>query len=255
MTNRYIFDARISERKFKDLLKMFCADVAALSASKLAVVNRKTSQRIYEVLRRRVVELALEEARPFTGEVEIDESYFGPRRVRGRRGRGAGGKTPVIGLLKRGGKVFTGVVKSCSRAELESIIQGQVLSQATVYTDGWLGYDGLLLSGYKHRRILITTKTSLPAAKTTLTASRAFGATPSSASSSCAAFARNSSFFTLKNRIGAGILERITSTLFYSKTFAENRSNLGKTQRLNVRRFADGKYIRWVLGSSAIVRA
>ena len=153
MTNRYIFDARISERKFKDLLKMFCADVAALSASKLAVVNRKTSQRIYEVLRRRVVELALEEARPFTGEVEIDESYFGPRRVRGRRGRGAGGKTPVIGLLKRGGKVFTGVVKSCSRAELEPIIKGQVLSQATVYTDGWLGYDGLLLRGYKHRRI------------------------------------------------------------------------------------------------------
>jgi hypothetical protein len=37
---------------------------------------------------------------------------FGPR-----RGRGAGGKTPVIGLLKRGGKVFTGVVKNCSRAE------------------------------------------------------------------------------------------------------------------------------------------
>ena len=132
---------------------MFCADVAALSASKLAVVNRKTSQRIYELLRRRVVELAREEARPFTGEVEIDESYFGPRRVRGRRGRGAGAQTPVIGLLKRGGKVFTGVVKSCSRAELEPIIKGQVLSQATVYTDGWLGYDGLLLRGYKHRRI------------------------------------------------------------------------------------------------------
>jgi len=132
---------------------MFCADVAALTASKLVGVNRKTSQRVYELLRRRVVELAVEEARPFTGEVEIDESYFGPRRVRGRRGRGAGGKTPVIGLLKRGGKVFTGVVKNCSRAELEPIIKGQVLSKATVYTDGWLGYDGLLLSGYKHRRI------------------------------------------------------------------------------------------------------
>jgi transposase len=153
MTNRYIFDARISEHKFKGLLKMFCTDVPALSASKLTVVNRKTSQRIYELLRRRVVKLAMEEAWPFTGEVEIDECYFGPRRVRGRRGRGAGGKTPVIGLLKRGGKVFTGVVKNCSKAELEPIIKGQVLSQTTVYTDGWLGYDGLLLSGYKHRRI------------------------------------------------------------------------------------------------------
>ena len=60
--------------------------------------------------------MAMEEARPFTGEVEIDESYFGPRRVRGWCGRGAGGKTPVIGLLKRSGKVFIGVVKNCSRA-------------------------------------------------------------------------------------------------------------------------------------------
>jgi transposase len=126
MENRYIREARISERKFKELLMMFCVDVPALTASALTRVNRKTSQRIYGLLRRRVVELALEEARPFTGEVEIDESYFGPRRVRGRRGRGAGGKTPVIGLLKRGGKVFTSVVANCSRAELEPVIKGQV---------------------------------------------------------------------------------------------------------------------------------
>src|SRR6266446_5065912 len=143
MTNRYICDARISERKFKELLKMFCADITALTASKLVAVNRKTSQRVYEVLRRRVVELATQEARPFTGEVEIDESYFGARRVRGKRGRGAGGKTPVIGLLKRGGKVFTEIVQNCSKAELEPIIKGQVLSKTTVYTDDWLGYDGL----------------------------------------------------------------------------------------------------------------
>ena len=66
-------------------------------SSKLAGVNRYTSQRIYERLRRRVVEMAMENARLFTGEVEIDESYFGPRRVRRRRGRGAGGKTSVLG--------------------------------------------------------------------------------------------------------------------------------------------------------------
>ena len=58
----------------------------------------------------------MEEARPFTGEVEIDESYFGPRRVRGRRGRGAGGKTPVTlaaqtrrqSLHRRGEKLLQG---------------------------------------------------------------------------------------------------------------------------------------------------
>ena len=38
----------------------------------------------------------------FSGEVEVDESYFGSKR-KGKRGRGAAGKVPVFGLLKRGG--------------------------------------------------------------------------------------------------------------------------------------------------------
>ena len=33
-----------------------------------------------------------------TGVFELDESYFGAKRVRGKRGRGATGKTPVFGL-------------------------------------------------------------------------------------------------------------------------------------------------------------
>lgn len=34
----------------------------------------------------------------FTGEIELDESYFGAKRVRGKRGRGAYGKTIVFGV-------------------------------------------------------------------------------------------------------------------------------------------------------------
>ena len=46
----------------------------------------------------------------FDGEIELDESYFGGIR-KGKRGRGAGGKTAVFGLLKRNGKVYTSCVK------------------------------------------------------------------------------------------------------------------------------------------------
>ena len=83
----------------------------------------------------------------------MDESYFGARRVRGKRGRGAAGKTPVIGLLKRGEQVFVSVVRDCSRKELLPIIQGKVLAEATIYTDGWKAYDSLVTNGYKHHRI------------------------------------------------------------------------------------------------------
>ena len=91
---------------------------------------------------------------PFHGELEADESYFGPRRVRGRRGRGAGGKTIVFGLLKRGDQVYTEIVPNASKATLQAIIRGKADLQAVLHTDGWRGYDGLVEIGYdKHRRV------------------------------------------------------------------------------------------------------
>jgi transposase len=82
-------------------------------------VNKNTTHRLYALLRHRVVALAEAVARPFVGGiVEIDESYFGPRRMRGKRGRGVGRKISVIGLLKRAGKVFAQVVPNCSKTEL-----------------------------------------------------------------------------------------------------------------------------------------
>ena len=143
----------MSEAMFRRILKLFCADIPALTAAGLAGLSVQSTQSLYDGLRLRILALTMEEARPFAGEVEIDESYFGPRRVRGKRGRGAGGKTPVIGLLKRGGKVFTEIVENCSKQALMPIIKGQVLSEATVYTDGWKSYDGLVLDGYQHHRI------------------------------------------------------------------------------------------------------
>ena len=91
---------------------------------------------------------SLKEQEKELGEFELDESYFGARRVRGKRGRGAAGKTPVFGLLKRNGKVFVTVVPNCSREELMPIIQGEI----TIHTDGWKAYDGLILNGYNHYR-------------------------------------------------------------------------------------------------------
>ena len=88
-----------------------------------------------------------------SGEFELDESYFGAKRVRGKRGRGAAGKTPVFGLLKRDGNVYVEIVENCSRAQLMPIIQGKILEGSTIHTDGWKAYDGLVLNGYDHYRV------------------------------------------------------------------------------------------------------
>ena len=153
MKNKYVKGARISERKFREVLRYFAHDLPVLTAAKLCGLNYRTVHRLCALLRQRVVAQAVQESPPLGGEVEIDESYFGPRRVRGKRGRGAGGKIPVIGLHKRGENVYLSVVKNCSKAELMPIITGRVLEGADIYTDGWKAYDGLVLKGYEHHRI------------------------------------------------------------------------------------------------------
>ena len=88
----------------------------------------------------------------FGGEVEVDESYFGGRR-KGKRGRGAAGKIPVFGLLKRGGKVYTKIIPDASGATLMPIIECKVIPDSIVYSDSWRGYNVLDVSDFKHYRI------------------------------------------------------------------------------------------------------
>ena len=91
---------------------------------------------------------------PFQGEIEVDESYFGARRVKGKRGRGAKGKTIVFGLLKREGKVYTEIVPDAQKATLQAIIRGKDSVESIIYSDKWIGYDGLVDVGYdKHFRV------------------------------------------------------------------------------------------------------
>ncbi|PJC56468.1 IS1595 family transposase, partial [Candidatus Kaiserbacteria bacterium CG_4_9_14_0_2_um_filter_41_32] len=85
--------------------------------------------------------------------IEVDESYFGAKRVRGKRGRGAGNKIIVLGLLKREGNVFTQVIANASAQEIMSIIRKVVRSGSDIYTDGWRSYDALAVYGYNHKKV------------------------------------------------------------------------------------------------------
>jgi transposase-like protein len=82
------------------------------------------------------------------------KTYFGAKRVRGKRGRGAAGKTPVFGILQRQGKVYTEIVPDCAKATLQAIIRGRVSPESIIHSDKWRGYNGLVDLGYKkHYRV------------------------------------------------------------------------------------------------------
>jgi len=144
---------RLSGHSIGRLILYFCEDLTATSASKILGLNRNTVNLYYNHFREIILRQSLQENAQEYGVFELDESYFGAKRVRGKRGRGAAGKTPVFGLLKRGGQVFVSIVPGCSREELLPIIQGKILEGSTVHTDGWKAYDGLVLNGYDHYRV------------------------------------------------------------------------------------------------------
>ena len=97
--------------------------------------------------------LACEAQRRLVGVVEVDESFFGARRVKGRRGRGAYGKTVVFGIFERQGHVYTEIVPDCSKPTLQGIIRGRVDPRTVINSDGWRGYHGLVNLGYGHVRV------------------------------------------------------------------------------------------------------
>ena len=100
MKNKYCYGTHISERKFREILKYFCADETASKTSKYTRLNRNTVNRMYGLLRQRIAEMSIKNV-PALGAFEVDERYFGARRIRGKRGRGAAGKTPVFGEVAR----------------------------------------------------------------------------------------------------------------------------------------------------------
>ncbi len=151
--NRYIKRSHLTEAKVRQIVHYFSMDMTAIKTAELASVNRNTVNRIYRLLRKLMAQ-SCELESPLQGEVEADESYFGAKRVPGKRGRGAGGKTIVFGLLKRGGKVYTQIVPDAQKATLQAVIRGRVRLSSVVFTDKWRGYDGLVDVGYdKHFRV------------------------------------------------------------------------------------------------------
>ena len=147
MKNKYFGRSRISERKFRQIVRLFSVDLDASQTALLTGLSRNAINRYLKAIRQRLVEYCDAQS-PFSGEVEVDESFFGARRIKGKRGRGAYGKTIVFGIFQRNGHVYTEIVENCSKATLQAVIRGRVELKSIIYSDGWRGYNGLVDVGY-----------------------------------------------------------------------------------------------------------
>jgi transposase len=136
--NRYSNRSKISEKKIRDIVRYFSLDLDALQIAKITCLNRNTINRYLRAIRERIAEYCQQQS-PFSGEVEVDESYFG---------------TIVFGIFKRNGSVYTEIVPNCAKPTLQGVIRGRVDLETVIHSDGWRGFNGLVDLGYKkHFRV------------------------------------------------------------------------------------------------------
>ena len=125
MKNKYIRHSHLSETKFREIVKCFDLDLTATQTAEITALHRITIDRLISEYN--------QETSAVSGEIEVDESYFGAKRVKGKRGREVGSKTIVFGLFKLNGKVYT---------------------KSVIHSDKWSGCDGLVDLGFeKHFRV------------------------------------------------------------------------------------------------------
>ena len=89
-----------------------------------------------------------------TGDVEVDETYVGGQEsdVHGRETRMK--SIVVVAAQEEGngtGRVRLRRLPDVSSSSLLPFVRDAVEPGSTVHTDGWVGYNGLTASGYKHR--------------------------------------------------------------------------------------------------------
>jgi transposase-like protein len=93
--------------------------------------------------------------------VEVDESFIGgaARNMHADKHRrritetGTKDKTPVMGILERGGEVRAMMVSSRRKHHLQAEIRAHVKAGSAIYSDALMSYQGLQQQGFEHEVI------------------------------------------------------------------------------------------------------
>ncbi len=124
--------------------------VSANQIKRTIGVSYKTAWYLCHRIRKAMTEMRPEHLR---GTVEVDETWIGGKH-KGPRGRGAKGKTIVVGAVQRGGKVRLEVIEKANRKNLHGFIKEYTAPDTeTIVTDEWQAYKGIEDHDTKHKTI------------------------------------------------------------------------------------------------------
>ena len=150
--NTILHDTRTPLVSWFYAMYLFCTTRHGVSGKELQRqlgVTYKTAYRIGMQIRKLTAQTMNFDAL-LSGHVELDEAYVGGRRSGGKRGRGAPGKTIVMGLVERGGRMAAEIIPDVRKDTLRKVVLDKVEAGATVSTDELYSYNLLTGDGYQH---------------------------------------------------------------------------------------------------------
>ena len=124
--------------------------VSAREVQRQLGVTYKTAWRMCSQIRK-----AMSEQPKLQNEVEMDETYIGGRTTEKHK---FDNKTPVVGMVERGGNVVTEVTQDASATTLQRVMKAHIETGSKVYTDEWRGYYRARRLGYNHLSVIHAAK-------------------------------------------------------------------------------------------------
>lgn len=116
-------------------------------------IGSKSYQTAFQMLHKLRAATVRPDRDKLSGIVEVDETYIGGAKP-GKRGRGAAGKSIVIGAVDTKGKyanrIRFRVIPNISSSTLTEFVKSNIEEKSAVITDDWHGYSKLSKAGYNH---------------------------------------------------------------------------------------------------------
>ena len=150
--NTILHDTRTPLVSWFYAMYLFCTTRHGVSGKELQRqlgVTYKTAWRMGQQIRKLTMQAQGFDAL-LAGHVELDEAYVGGRHSGGKRGRGAPGKTIVMGLAERGGNMKAVVIPNVKKDTLREVVLAHVEPGSVVSTDELYSYNLLTGDGYTH---------------------------------------------------------------------------------------------------------